>query len=97
GNCQKAAGMFAALKTAQYVAVDISTEYLDAALFRLRQQFPEIGMTGLGMDMSQGLSFPDSMPEGGRLFFYPGSSIGNLTPQEATNFLSDLQLQCQHG
>ena len=97
GNCQKAAAMFAALKPVQYVAVDISTEYLETALFRLRQQFPEIAMTGVGMDMSQGLSLPDSVPEAGRLFFYPGSSIGNLTPREATSFLSDIQLQCQRG
>ena len=97
GNCQKAAALFPALKPAQYVAVDISTEYLETALFRLRQQFPGIAMTGLGMDMSQGLSLPDSIPDAGRLFFYPGSSIGNFTPQEATSFLSDLQLQCHRG
>ena len=97
GNCQKAAAMFPALKPVQYVAVDISAEYLETALFRLRQQFPEIAMTGIGMDMSQGLSLPDSVPDVGRLFFYPGSSIGNLTPQEATSFLSDIQLQCQRG
>jgi dimethylhistidine N-methyltransferase len=52
-------------------------------------------MTGLGMDMSEGLSLPDTVPENGRLFFYPGSSIGNFTPADAAGFLSDLRQQCR--
>ena len=98
GNCQKAAALFAALRPAQYVAVDISAEYLETALVGLRRQFPEIAMTGLGVDMSEGLALPESVPESGRLFFYPGSSIGNFTPLEAAGFLSDLRSQCRdHG
>lgn len=96
GNCEKAASLFGALKPAQYIAVDISADYLETALTRLRHQFPDIGMTGLGLDMSEGLSLPDSIPGAGRLFFYPGSSIGNFTPVDAAGFLSDLRRQCQH-
>ena len=95
GNCAKAASLFGALKPVQYVAVDISADYLETALVRLRQQFPDIGMTGLGLDMSEGLSLPASVPGAGRLFFYPGSSIGNFTPVDAAGFLSDLRRQCQ--
>lgn len=95
GNCEKAAGLFGALDPARYVAIDISAAYLETALVRLRQRFPGIGMTGLGMDMSEGLSLPDTVPESGRLFFYPGSSIGNFTPDDAASFLSDLMQQCR--
>ncbi|MBI3528262.1 MAG: L-histidine N(alpha)-methyltransferase [Betaproteobacteria bacterium] len=95
GNCEKAASLFEALKPAQYIAVDISAAYLETALVRLRHQFPDIGMTGLGMDMSEGLSLPASVPDARRLFFYPGSSIGNFTPADAAGFLSDLRRQCQ--
>ncbi len=95
GNCEKAAGLFPALKPAHYVAVDISAAYLETALARLRHRFPDIGMTGLGLDMSEGLSLPDSVPDARRLFFYPGSSIGNFTPADAAGFLSDLRRQCQ--
>ena len=95
GNCEKAASLFGTLKPAHYVAVDISASYLETALVRLRQQFPDIGMTGLGMDMSEGFSFPASVPDAGRLFFYPGSSIGNFTPVDAAGFLSDLRRQCR--
>ncbi len=95
GNCEKAAGLFPALKPAHYVAVDISAAYLETALARLRHRFPDVGMTGLGLDMSEGLSLPDSVPDARRLFFYPGSSIGNFTPADAAGFLSDLRRQCQ--
>jgi dimethylhistidine N-methyltransferase len=95
GNCEKAASLFGVLKPAHYVAVDISADYLETALVRLRHQYPDIGMTGLGLDMSEGLSLPDSVPDARRLFFYPGSSIGNFTPVDAAGFLSDLRRQCQ--
>lgn len=95
GNCEKAAGLFPALRPAHYVAVDISAAYLESALVRLRGQFPDIGMTGLGLDMTEGLVLPDTVPDGRRLFFYPGSSIGNFTPADAAGFLSDLRRQCR--
>lgn len=94
GNCEKAARLFPSLRPAHYVAVDISAAYLETALARLRSQFPDIGMTGLGLDMSEGLKLPDTVPDGRRLFFYPGSSIGNFTPADAAGFLSDLRRQC---
>ena len=98
GNCEKAASLFASLKPARYVAVDLSADYLETTLARLRHQFPDIAMSGLGLDMTEGLSFPDSVPDSGRLFFYPGSSIGNFTPVDAAGFLSDLRRECrQHG
>ncbi len=95
GNCEKAASLFRALKPAQYIAVDISADYVETALTGLRHRFPDIRMTGLGLDMSAGLSLPDSIPGAGRLFFYPGSSIGNFAPADAAGFLSDLRKQCE--
>ena len=96
GNCEKAASLFAVLQPAQYLAVDISAAYLETALARLRRQYPGIAMTGLSVDMSAGLALPGNIPADGRLFFYPGSSIGNLTPADAANFLSNLRRQCLH-
>ncbi|HVY04939.1 MAG TPA: L-histidine N(alpha)-methyltransferase [Burkholderiales bacterium] len=94
GNCEKAARLFASLKPADYVAVDISTEYLESALAHLRHRFPEIRMSGIGMDMTDAFELPESVPYDRRLFFYPGSSIGNFTPMDAAAFLADLHRQC---
>jgi len=38
-------------------------------------------------DFNQSWTFTDKLPEGKRVVFYPGSTIGNLEPEEAINFL----------
>ena len=68
------------LRPRRYVPIDISTDYLEAAARRLRPAYPELRVTPLGQDFSQGLSLPADIPSARRLFFYPGSSIGNLNP-----------------
>jgi dimethylhistidine N-methyltransferase len=94
GNCAKAAGLFPHLKPAQYVAVDISVEFLREAVGRLQQQFPDIDMLGIGMDFSLYLQLPGSVRSQKRLFFYPGSSIGNFTPDQALAFLRQIKTAC---
>ena len=91
GNCAKAASLFPLLHPAQYVAVDISYDFLSESLSRLQQRFPHIEMTGLGLDFSSRLDLPDSVRDARRLFFYPGSSIGNFAPEQATAFLRRLR------
>ncbi|MFS2139634.1 L-histidine N(alpha)-methyltransferase [Duganella sp. Dugasp56] len=91
GNCAKAASLFPLLQPAQYVPVDISRDFLTEAVGRLQQRFPHIEMTALGLDFSSGFELPDSVRHSRRLFFYPGSSIGNFSPEQATAFLRGLR------
>jgi len=91
GNCAKAASLFPLLQPAQYVPVDISRDFLLDAVGRLQQRFPHIEMTALGLDFSSGFELPASVGERRRLFFYPGSSIGNFAPHEAIAFLRRLR------
>ncbi len=97
GNCAKAASLFGALQPSQYVPVDISVEFLRDAVGLLRQRYPEIVMTGVGLDFSRSLALPDVISSERRLFFYPGSSIGNFTPEEALGFLRRLRETCSGG
>ncbi len=94
GNCDKARQLFATLRPTQYVAVDVSTEFLHESLRELRGLYPAIDMQALGMDFSAGLRLPTSVPTANRLFFYPGSSIGNFHPEAALALLRDLRGQC---
>lgn len=94
GNCAKAATLFPLLHPAQYVAIDISHDFLREAIERLQQRFPHIEMTGLGMDFSQQLALPGVVRGDKRLFFYPGSSIGNFGPDEARAFLRRARAEC---
>ena len=96
GNCAKAARLFAALQPAQYVPVDVSVEFLRDAVSQLQQRFPHIEMIGVGLDFSSTLDLPVAVSQKKRLFFYPGSSIGNFTPDEALAFFHRLRSACNN-
>jgi L-histidine Nalpha-methyltransferase len=95
GNCAKAEGLFGVLKPQQYVAVDISAEFLHAAVRRLQRDYPHIPMTGVGLDFADTLALPAQVKRERRLFFYPGSSIGNFAPLQAAQFLKRVRAACQ--
>lgn len=94
GNCAKAAALFPLLQPAQYVAIDISADFVRDAVNRLQQRFPQIGMQALGVDFSSQLNLPASVRAEQRLFFYPGSSIGNFAPADAQAFLERVHGAC---
>ncbi len=94
GDCTKAEKLFPLLQPAQYVPVDISVNYLRDVVSQLQLQYPGIRMTGLGMDFSSTIDLPDVVQRKKRLFFYPGSSIGNFTPDEALAFFRRLRNAC---
>ncbi|MCR9246676.1 MAG: L-histidine N(alpha)-methyltransferase [bacterium] len=91
GNCAKAAALFEHARPAHYVAVDVSADFLEQALSQLRPRFPDIEMTGVGTDFSQLLDLPAGIAADPRLFFYPGSSIGNFSRSEAIEFLKSVR------
>lgn len=94
GNCVKAANLFPLLRPAQYVAIDISAIFVREAVERLQQRYPSIEMAALGQDFSNALELPGEVRREKRLFFYPGSSIGNFTPDQAEAFLRRVLAQC---
>jgi len=98
GNCAKAAALFPLLEPARYIAVDISVDFLREALRELQREHPQIAMAGLGQDFSQRLELPPELLGSARpLFFYPGSSIGNFTADEALAFLARIRAQASGG
>lgn len=93
GNCAKASRLFSSLKPKQYRALDISKEYVEAAVADLQKQFPQIAMSAHAVDLSLPLAFPD-IQELRTVFFYPGSSIGNFDPEKADQFFLNLANEC---
>ena len=94
GNCGKAQNLFRSLKPAQYVAIDISIDFLRQALKHLQMAYPEIEMLAVGANVYPAPDLPNGVRRQHRLFFYPGSSIGNFTPEEAHLFLTGIRAQC---
>ena len=95
GNCAKASRLFNSIKPKQYRALDISKEYLEAAVADLQKQFPHIVMSAQAIDLSLPLAFPD-VSELRKIFFFPGSSIGNYDPEKADQFFANIAHEC-HG
>jgi dimethylhistidine N-methyltransferase len=97
GDCAKAERLMPFLQPRQYAAIDISADFLKESLARLRERFGRTEMLGLAMDFSNTLELPESVHCNKRLFFYPGSSIGNFSPEEAAGFLQRLHMACRCG
>lgn len=76
------------LSPAAYVPVDISAAALRAAAARIAEEFPDLPVIAVCGDYMQPLAVPalDGITAQ-RLIYFPGSTIGNLTPAEALEFL----------
>lgn len=90
GDCRKAASLFADLRPATYVAVDISGEFLDNAVSALTREYAGIDMQALVRDFTRPWTIPDEWLADPLLYFYPGSSLGNFSPPAAHEFLLQL-------
>ena len=72
---------------AAYVPIDISSEQLARVAGELAAEYPDVAVRPLHADYTMPLTLP-SLDEGSRrLAFFPGSTIGNFHPMEASIFL----------
>jgi dimethylhistidine N-methyltransferase len=72
---------------AAYIPIDISEAALSGAVTRLARRFPDLRVTPIHGDFNGDLKLPAYLRAGKRLGFFPGSTIGNFEPEEATAFL----------
>ena len=94
GDCCKAQAWLPFIFPSRYVAVDIAGAELERALSRMAPDFPEVEMLGVVADFTAGLPLGDILDQRPATFFYPGSSIGNFTPEEAASFLARVREHC---
>lgn len=78
-----------AARPAAYVPVDISPAALEGAARRLAREFPWLELRPVAGDFLQPLRLPLRRRGAARrrVIYFPGSTIGNLTPEEAHAFL----------
>src|SRR5207248_9142277 len=70
----------------RYAPIDLSREHLDATAARLRRDYPRLKVEPVCADyMAMAPLRIESAAR--RLGFFPGSTIGNLEPADATSFL----------
>jgi dimethylhistidine N-methyltransferase len=90
GSGRKTRLLLAALSPVAYVPVDISRSQLQVTAREIAAEFPGLSVTAVCADYSRALQLP---PLAGaprrRVVYFPGSTVGNLTPAEAARFLAN--------
>jgi dimethylhistidine N-methyltransferase len=91
GEGLKTRVLIRALRPSVYIPIDISAEALARAAGRLQGEFPRLEIAPVRGDFSRPLKIPffaqKQKTAGRRVVYFPGSTIGNLTPDEAHAFL----------
>lgn len=87
GESIKTRLLIRALRPSAYVPIDISESALRAAARRLGREFPWLEILPLAADFSRPVEVPGVRPYARRAVYFPGSTIGNLTPEQAHAFL----------
>jgi len=87
GSSVKSRLLLDAMDLSLYAPIDISRSHLDGTAARLRRDYPRLRIEPVCADYMALDSLPLIGDAPRRLGFFPGSSIGNLEPAEATAFL----------
>jgi dimethylhistidine N-methyltransferase len=70
-----------------YVPVDISGEFLSAQADGLRKDFPALDVHPVAADFTTPFALPSAIADMPKVGFFPGSTLGNFEPHEASSFL----------
>ena len=88
GSSVKARILLAAAPTiAAYVPVDISPEMLAQEADKVRRDFPDLAVLPVEADFTKPFRLPPALADMPRIGFFPGSTIGNFEPHEASSFM----------
>ena len=89
GDCAKVRLLLDTLHPSHLVVLDIAGAALASAAELLSRDYPALAVNALGMDFIHDLeAAAPHLPNGQRLIYYPGSSIGNFPPDAATTLLT---------
>lgn len=80
-----------------YVPIDIAADFLERTSLRLDHAFPRLRVRPLVANFARAFTLPEELPEGHRLGFFPGSTIGNLDTEESAALLERLASQVGAG
>src|SRR6266481_3767448 len=70
-----------------YIPVDISGDFLKAQAEALRKDFPGLDVYPVTADFTAPFALPEAIGAMPKVGFFPGSTLGNFEPHEASAFL----------
>ncbi|WP_101756925.1 L-histidine N(alpha)-methyltransferase [Oceanicoccus sp. KOV_DT_Chl] len=91
GSSEKIRLLLDTLRPSAYVPLDISAEFLYRSAVKLGREFPWLKIQAICADFADSWQTRTTLPEGQRVIFYPGSTIGNMDPAAAEKFLAGLR------
>lgn len=88
GSSRKARLLLDALeRPAAYAPIDVSRTALESLAGEIGAAYPDLAVEAVCADYGQRFDLPP-LPGRRRVGFFPGGTIGNLTPEEARDFLA---------
>lgn len=87
GSSTKTPVLLRCVEPSAYVPIDISGDFLRDSARALQQAFPDLPIHPLEGDFMRPLALPAMVANAPKLGFFPGSTIGNMTPAMATDLL----------
>ena len=87
GSSTKTPVLLRCVEPSAYVPIDISGDFLRESARNLQQAFPDLPIHPLEGDFMHPLTLPAMVADAPKLGFFPGSTIGNMTPAMATDLL----------
>jgi dimethylhistidine N-methyltransferase len=93
GNGRKTRILIEALDPVAYVAVDIARDQLQATAAKFAGDFPRLDVVAVCADYARPLALPalDAIGARRRVVYFPGSTIGNFTADDAAAFLGGVR------
>jgi dimethylhistidine N-methyltransferase len=87
GSSMKTPTLLRAVAPSAYVPIDISGDFLRAAAADLAGGFPDLPVHPVEANFMRAVPLPGVIADRSKLGFFPGSTIGNMTPLAATDLL----------
>ncbi|MCL1127261.1 L-histidine N(alpha)-methyltransferase [Shewanella surugensis] len=91
GSSEKIRLLLNALTPKSYIPMDIAAEFLQRSACQLGEEYPWLNIHAICSDFSKSAQIPTDIPLGKRVIFYPGSTLGNMTPESALVYLKQLR------
>jgi dimethylhistidine N-methyltransferase len=80
-----------------YAPIDIAADFLAETIERFRDRFPDLPVRPIITDFTVDFDIPADVPAGPRAAFFPGSTLGNLGPEDATVLLRRMREHVGRG
>ena len=97
GSSAKTPTLLRATAPSAYVPIDISGDFLRESSATISRAFPDLLVLPFEADFMAPLLLPHTIADAPKLGFFPGSTIGNMTPKMAVDLLRTMRQSLGEG